>query len=189
MERNWCKAMLHKNVGLVPKTFIRLKPIPGFMGAISRSRAEEILSRVAKQDSFLVRESETSPGDFTISVWDKGAVKHSIIIKDSERNFRMYDKKFDNINSLTEYHRTNTISRSESIKLVNPVPESLVFSVAEDYRARCKTELTAKKGDTIIITNYSDRNWWTGISGKEEGMFPVRFLQPVNYPTIFENHT
>ena len=188
MERNWCKGLLCKKVGLVPKTFIRLKPIPGFMGAISRSTAEELLSKVAIKESFLVRESETSPGDFTISIWLNGIVRHAMITQDSDMNFKMYEKSFDNINSLMEHHQTNSIARSENIRLLHPVPESLVFSVAESHKAREKNELSAIKGDRVIVTDYSDKNWWTGVCGQEEGMFPVRFLQPINYPTIFENH-
>lgn len=167
------------------KTFIRLRPIPGFMGTTSRSRAEEILKRIATDNTFLVRESETCPGDFSISFFYKSVVKHAMIAKDSDNKFAVSEKKFTSINSLIEFYAFHTISRSESIRLVHPIPESLVFGVAENFTARDEKELTMRKGDTVVVTNYSDRNWWVGSCRDNEGMFPVRFIQPVNYPTIF----
>ena len=188
MERNWCKALLHKKVGLVPKTYVRLRPIPGFLASTSRSRAEDILSRNAIDNSFLVRESETCPGDFSLSVFHKGSVKHAMISKDAELKFRVYERMFSSVNALVEYHKDSTISRTESIKLVHPVPESLVFVVDENFTARDDKELTLETGKNVVVTDYLDRNWWHGTCGKREGTFPVRFIKPVNYPTIFDDN-
>ncbi len=157
------------------------------MATTSRSRAEDILSRNAIDDSFLVRESETCPGDFSLSIFHKGTVKHAMISKDAELKFRVYERKFSSVNALVEYHNNSTISRTENIKLVHPVPESLVFAVDENFTARDDKELTLDKGKSVVITDYCDRNWWHGACGKREGMFPVRFIKPVNYPTIFDD--
>lgn len=187
MEINWSKAVLYKKEGLVPKNFIRIKPIPGFMGAISRSQAEDMLKKSAKENLFLIRESESNPGSFTISVWINGNVKHAMISIDAENKYRVYDKIFKSINSLIEYHKFHSIARSETILLLHPVPESLVLEIAENFTARDNSELTLQQGDKVRVTDYSDKNWWTGSCRNMEGMFPVRYAHPINYPNVISS--
>lgn len=184
MEMNWSLAVLYQKEGLVPKNFIRIKPIPGFMGNISRQQAEEMLKKTSKEGLFLIRESESSPGSFTISVFTNGNVKHAMINNDAEYKFRVYDRRFSSINLLIEHHCSHSIARSDKILLVHPVPESLVLEIGENFTARDKDELTVNQGDRVIVTNYTDKNWWIGVCKNKEGMFPVRYAHPINYPNI-----
>ena len=188
LEKNWSKALLFKKVGLVPKVYFRIKPIPGFMGKISRSDAEKILVKTGINNSFLIRESERCPGDYCLSVWQEGKARHAIIVQNTERLFRIDDVgRFRSLNSLVEHYKHNPISHLEDMKLVHPIPESLKFSVAVTFVAREPTELTIEKGAVVTVEDYSDKNWWVGVCGNKKGMFPVPFVKPIDYPTLYED--
>ncbi|XP_016000661.1 GRB2-related adapter protein-like isoform X1 [Rousettus aegyptiacus] len=67
-DQNWYKAELRGVEGFIPKNYIRVKPHPWYLGRISRQLAEEILMKRNHLGAFLIRESESSPGEFSISV-------------------------------------------------------------------------------------------------------------------------
>ncbi|XP_014834300.1 PREDICTED: GRB2-related adapter protein-like [Poecilia mexicana] len=63
----WFTAEIEGKRGFIPKNYISLHPHLWFAGAISRLEAEQ---RLCWQDTgvFLVRESESAPGEFSLSV-------------------------------------------------------------------------------------------------------------------------
>ncbi|KAM3842132.1 GRB2-related adapter protein-like [Diretmus argenteus] len=66
-DPNWYTAELHNRKGFVPKNYINLRPHAWFAGRISRGVAEGRL-RHRECGAFLVRESESAPGEFSMSV-------------------------------------------------------------------------------------------------------------------------
>ncbi|XP_037589496.1 GRB2-related adapter protein isoform X1 [Cebus imitator] len=81
-DQNWYKAELRGIEGFIPKNYIRVKPHPWYSGRISRQLAEEILMKRNHLGAFLIRESESSPGEFSVSVksrpeagWSQMAVR------------------------------------------------------------------------------------------------------------------
>lgn len=76
----WCEARNSQGrVGWVPANYVTpansLEKHSWFHGAISRSAAEYLLSS-GINGSFLVRESESSPGQMSISLRYEGRVYH-----------------------------------------------------------------------------------------------------------------
>ncbi|CAI5791949.1 GRB2-related adapter protein [Podarcis lilfordi] len=67
-DLNWYKAELFGTEGFIPKNYIKMKPHPWYSGKLSRQAAEDVLLKRNFQGAFLIRESESSPGDFSISV-------------------------------------------------------------------------------------------------------------------------
>ncbi|XP_016124887.1 growth factor receptor-bound protein 2-A isoform X2 [Sinocyclocheilus grahami] len=67
-DQNWYKAELNGKDGFIPKNYIEMKAHPWFFGRIPRARAEEILNKQRHDGAFLIRESESAPGDFSLSV-------------------------------------------------------------------------------------------------------------------------
>nr|XP_028691362.1 GRB2-related adapter protein isoform X1 [Macaca mulatta] len=67
-DQNWYKAELRGVEGFIPKNYIHVKPHPWYSGRISRQLAEEILMKRNHLGAFLIRESESSPGEFSVSV-------------------------------------------------------------------------------------------------------------------------
>uniref|UniRef100_A0A8D2LTY2 Uncharacterized protein n=1 Tax=Varanus komodoensis TaxID=61221 RepID=A0A8D2LTY2_VARKO len=66
-DLNWYKAELFGTEGFVPKNYIKMKPHPWYCGKISRQAAEKSLLQQQFRGAFLIRVSESSPGDFSIS--------------------------------------------------------------------------------------------------------------------------
>ncbi|KXJ08561.1 Protein E(sev)2B [Exaiptasia diaphana] len=68
-EHQWYKAESEGREGYIPANYIEMKPHDWFHGRIKRSDAEANLMRSETQDgAFLIRESESTPGDFSLSV-------------------------------------------------------------------------------------------------------------------------
>ncbi|KAM9372390.1 LOW QUALITY PROTEIN: GRB2-related adapter protein-like [Phaethornis superciliosus] len=66
-EQNWYKAELYGE-GFVHKNYIKIKPHPWYLGRISQHLAEEQLLQQRHLGAFLIHESESTPGEFSISV-------------------------------------------------------------------------------------------------------------------------
>ena len=180
-DNDWSNAKLYKSVGLVPKTFIRFKPLPGCIRKISKSDAENLLAVQPQDHSYVVRESRTSPNKFSISVKHDKEVIHFIILADEEHRYFVLDKKFPSINLLVDYHRNHTLSRNERVVLSHPVPIEVKARV--NFQTRHPKELSFTKGEFISVTKCSDRNWWTGINeANQSGDFPVSYVVPVDFP-------
>lgn len=104
----WCEALSRSGqIGWVPEAYIT--PVScdqhkWYHGNISRSDAEQLLS-CGINGSFLVRESESSPGQRTISLRYDGRVYHYHIKQDSERRFYVRPEcKFNTIAELVHHH-------------------------------------------------------------------------------------
>ncbi|XP_016390070.1 GRB2-related adapter protein-like [Sinocyclocheilus rhinocerous] len=66
-DPNWYMAELFGRRGYVPKNYINVRPHTWFVGGISRQAAENRL-RPLDCGAFLIRESESTPGEFSVSV-------------------------------------------------------------------------------------------------------------------------
>ncbi|CAF92734.1 unnamed protein product, partial [Tetraodon nigroviridis] len=66
-DSGWFTAEIQGKRGYIPQNYISLLPYPWFVGRVSRLEAEK---RLRWQDPgvFLVRESESAPGEFSVSV-------------------------------------------------------------------------------------------------------------------------
>lgn len=65
----WFKAEYNGIEGLIPSNYIRMMEHSWYLGNITRSDAESLLMKPGNTDgAFLVRMSESTPGEFSISV-------------------------------------------------------------------------------------------------------------------------
>uniref|UniRef100_A0A670JG18 Growth factor receptor bound protein 2 n=1 Tax=Podarcis muralis TaxID=64176 RepID=A0A670JG18_PODMU len=79
-DQNWYKAELNGKDGFIPKNYIEMKPHPWFFGKIPRAKAEEMLGKQRHDGAFLIRESESAPGDFSLSVNNPHMFRLSLIL-------------------------------------------------------------------------------------------------------------
>lgn len=107
----WCEAWSRSSgqVGWVPEAYITPVAVEShkwYHGNISRSDAEQLLS-CGINGSFLIRESESSPGQRTISLRCDGRVYHYHIKQDGDRRFFVRPEcKFATIAELVHHHST-----------------------------------------------------------------------------------
>ncbi|KAK3511083.1 hypothetical protein QTP70_030277 [Hemibagrus guttatus] len=76
-DPNWYTAELSGRKGFVPKNYINVRPHAWFVGGISRLAAESRL-RPLERGAFLIRESESTPGEFSVSVSDTVSKPYSM---------------------------------------------------------------------------------------------------------------
>uniref|UniRef100_A0A7E4W137 Tyrosine-protein kinase n=1 Tax=Panagrellus redivivus TaxID=6233 RepID=A0A7E4W137_PANRE len=134
--KEWCEAQLlatkrghvpQRNalIGWVPSLYITplhsLDKHSWYHGKVSRNESEVLLSS-GINGSFLVRESETSVGQFSISVRHDGRVYHYRINVDyNDRLFITQDSKFKSLAELVHHH--STYADGLICTLLYPVPK------------------------------------------------------------------
>ncbi|XP_033734735.1 growth factor receptor-bound protein 2-like [Pecten maximus] len=189
-DENWWSAVRIKNPeqgkGYVPKTYIKMEPNDWYAGRISREQAVSLLLRGNQPDgSFLLRDSESSPGDYSLSVRFQGAVQHFKILRDGSGKFFLWVKKFPSINSLIEHHQLSSVSRTETILLRGKPKEGAHEQKLEqvtcmyDFKPDDDEELPFSKGDIIEVLEKEIDSWWRGKNMRtgETGLFPINYVK------------
>ncbi|MEQ2272615.1 hypothetical protein XENORESO_003325 [Xenotaenia resolanae] len=111
----WFTAEIEGKRGFVPENYISLRPHTWFAGAISRLEAEQ---RLRWQDTgvFLVRESESAPGEFSLSVSYGDRVEHFRVLEGGGQYY-IWDKAFCSLNRLVEFYRVHSIAVEKVVRL------------------------------------------------------------------------
>ncbi|XP_076330955.1 growth factor receptor-bound protein 2-like [Tachypleus tridentatus] len=123
-DMNWYRAELDGREGLIPSNYIEMKKHDWYYGRITRADAEKLLMN-KHEGAFLIRVSESSPGDFSLSVKCPNGVQHFKVLRDMQGKFFLWVVKFSSLNELVEYHRSASVSRSQEITLVDMQPEQV----------------------------------------------------------------
>uniref|UniRef100_A0A8C7GJ95 Growth factor receptor-bound protein 2b n=2 Tax=Oncorhynchus TaxID=8016 RepID=A0A8C7GJ95_ONCKI len=182
-DQNWYKAELNGKDGFIPKNYIEMKAHPWFFGKIPRAKAEEMLNKQRHDGAFLIRESESAPGDFSLSVKFGNDVQHFKVLRDGAGKYFLWVVKFNSLNELVDYHRSTSVSRNQQIFLrdIEQVPQHPTYVQALfDFDPQEDGELGFRRGDFIQVLDNSDPNWWKGGCHGLTGMFPRNYVTPVN---------
>ncbi|XP_058046403.1 GRB2-related adapter protein 2 isoform X1 [Ahaetulla prasina] len=115
-QENWYRAELKNYEGYVPKNYIDFQIPSWFQERVSRHMAETML-RDKGVGAFIVRASQNSPGDFSISVRHEEDVQHFKVMKDTNSNYFLWSEKFQSLNKLVEYYKNVSISKNKQIFL------------------------------------------------------------------------
>ncbi|KAI6191133.1 hypothetical protein M3Y97_00194900 [Aphelenchoides bicaudatus] len=164
-DRYWYKAEYNGNEGMVPMNYVQLMEHSWFMGNISRVDAERLLLQEDNADgSFLVRKSESTPGEFSISVRFNNAIQHFKVLRDKKFGlYYVWSKRFNSLNDLISYHRSNSISKTNLILLRSmdlAFSKNTFVQALFDFHPKEEGELGFRRGDIITVTNRQDVNWW-----------------------------
>lgn len=176
-DMNWYRAELDAKEGLIPSNYIEMKKHDWYYGRITRADAEKLLMN-KYEGAFLIRVSESSPGDFSLSVKCGDAVQHFKVLRDTQGKFFLWVVKFNSLNELVEYHRSASVSRSQDIKLKDMHPEEFLVQAMYDFQPQEAGELEFRRGDIITVMDRSDQNWWEGEIGSRRGYFPATYVVP-----------
>ncbi|MCI4385488.1 hypothetical protein PGIGA_G00051100 [Pangasianodon gigas] len=115
-QDDWLKAEMHGHEGFVPKNYVDRQIPSWFQENASRGAAEEILMS-REVGGFLIRGSQSSPGDFSISVRHEFDVQHFKVMKDNRGHYYLWSEKFTSLNKLVDFYRTSSISKQREIFL------------------------------------------------------------------------
>ncbi|GBM70715.1 1-phosphatidylinositol 4,5-bisphosphate phosphodiesterase gamma-1 [Araneus ventricosus] len=143
-----------------------------------REQAQELLNRYSSlgDGSFLVHESETFVGDYSLSFWRQGTVNHCHIRSKQERRQTKYclgdTISFDSLYSLITYYRCNQLrSREFSICLTEPVPQTQKHVGKEWFHSN----MTRAQAEEKLRRVPYDGAYLVRPSGKEENCFAISF--------------
>ncbi|XP_074605573.1 growth factor receptor-bound protein 2 drk [Brevipalpus obovatus] len=175
---NWFRAELDGREGLVPSNYIDMRPHEWYYGRITRADAEKLLKN-KHEGAFLIRVSESSPGDFSLSVKCSDGVQHFKVLRDTLGKFFLWVVKFSSLNELVEYHRSASVSRSQDIKLKDmQVQDEILVQAMYDFTPQENGELEFRRHDIITVIDRSDQNWWEGEISGRRGYFPATYVEP-----------
>ena len=177
-DKHWYKAEQDGKDGLIPNNYIQMKPHEWYYGLTTREKAEEILHKQSHDGAFLIRQSETFPGDFSLSVKFSGCVQHFKVVSDKVGKYLLWVIKFNSLNQLVEYHRTSSVSRTHCIYLRDMV---IKVEASFDFEPQDSGELRLRQGDIITVLDKCDKNWWKGSCNGQVGMFPVPYVKELYY--------
>uniref|UniRef100_A0A8C8LVT9 Tyrosine-protein kinase n=1 Tax=Oncorhynchus tshawytscha TaxID=74940 RepID=A0A8C8LVT9_ONCTS len=134
----WCEAQTNHGQGWVPSNYITpvnsLEKHSWYHGPVSRNAAEYLLSS-GINGSFLVRESESSPGQRSISLRYEGRVYHYRINTASDG--KLYVSSESRFNTLAELvHHHSTVADGLITTLHYPAPKRnkpTIYGVSPNY--------------------------------------------------------
>ncbi|XP_065826155.1 growth factor receptor-bound protein 2-like [Oscarella lobularis] len=176
-DKNWFKAELDGLEGFVPSTYIEMRAHKWYRSKMTRGKAEETLLKQKMDGAFLVRDSESTPGDFSLSVRYQDAVQHFKVLRDAAGKYFLWVQKFNSLNALIDYHRTTSVSRTQKIYLRDMNEREVKAVALYDFQPMEQGELPLHRGDEITVTDQSDANWWKGCCCGKIGLFPKAYVQ------------
>ncbi|XP_030197499.1 GRB2-related adapter protein 2a isoform X2 [Gadus morhua] len=112
----WYMAEMQGQEGFVPQNYLDVHIPRWFQEDASRSSAEEDLMTKGV-GYFLIRGSQSSPGDFSISVRHEHDVQHFKVIKDNLGQYFLWAEKFTSFNQLVDFYKSTSISKQRLIYL------------------------------------------------------------------------
>ncbi|TKS91758.1 GRB2-related adapter protein [Collichthys lucidus] len=180
-DPNWYTAELHNRKGFVPKNYINLRPHAWFAGRISRGVAESRL-RHRECGAFLVRESESAPGEFSMSVSYGDHVQHFKVLQDRCSQYYVWDELFSSLNELVEFYHSNSIAKERTVFLRDPEHFARRPHHAHalfDLNPHHPSQLRFVRGDVIELLDCSDSVRWRGRCHGHVGYFPPEYVQPI----------
>ncbi|RXM36201.1 Tyrosine-protein kinase FRK [Acipenser ruthenus] len=161
-----------KKEGYIPANYVApiesIESAPWYFGGIKRADAEKaLLSPGNETGAFLIRESETQKGDYSLSILDNSIVKHYKIRKrDAGGYFVSKKKQLNTLRELVE-HYSDTVDGlcvklgSPCRKLEIPQTHGLSYNTVDHWEIeRSSVKLLTRLGavlDNSIVKHYKIR--------------------------------
>ncbi|CAL1272763.1 unnamed protein product [Larinioides sclopetarius] len=143
-----------------------------------RNQAQELLNQYSSlsDGSFLVRESETFVGDYSLSFWRQGTVNHCRIRSRQERGQTKYflidTISFDTLYSLITYYQSNQLRSPEfCMCLTEPVPQPNKHEGKEWFHSN----MTRAQAEEMLKRVHYDGAYLVRPSEKEANCFAISF--------------
>uniref|UniRef100_A0A669D0U0 GRB2 related adaptor protein b n=1 Tax=Oreochromis niloticus TaxID=8128 RepID=A0A669D0U0_ORENI len=176
----WVTAEIQGKRGYVPGNYISLLPHLWFAGPVSRLEAEQ---RLRWQDTgvFLVRESESAPGEFSLSVSYGDRVEHFRVLEGGGQ-YCIWEESFCSLNQLVDFYRTHSIAVEKMVCLKDPPSSPQLLSHLPrlahalcDYTPPHTAHLHFLRGDIIDLLDCSSSLSWRGRCRGRVGVFPPEY--------------
>uniref|UniRef100_A0A8C2AXP4 Osteoclast-stimulating factor 1 n=1 Tax=Cyprinus carpio TaxID=7962 RepID=A0A8C2AXP4_CYPCA len=114
---DWFRAEINGMEGFVPRNYISIHFPSWYQENTSRQSAQEELM-YQPIGSFLIRGSQSSPGEFSISVRHENDVMHFKVMRDRHGQYYLWSETFSSLNRLVEFYTHNSISKQSRVFLL-----------------------------------------------------------------------
>ncbi|NWT17969.1 GRAP protein, partial [Vireo altiloquus] len=156
-----------------------------YAGRISRHLAEERLLKRNHLGAFLIRDSESTPGEFSLSVSYGKHVQHFKVLRERNGKYFLWEEKFNSLNELVDFYRMTTIAKEQQIFLrdedqTKEVKRPRFVQAQFDFSAQEVSQLPFLRGDIIEVLDTPDPNWWQGKIYGRVGFFPRNYVHPIH---------
>eukprot|EP00050_Salpingoeca_kvevrii_P021428 m.110437 g.110437 ORF g.110437 m.110437 type:complete len:506 (+) comp9340_c0_seq2:147-1664(+) len=158
-DGDWWQAQLVSGgkIGYIPSNYVaKIQSIEAeewYHGRIKRGEAEKILLNNAQPGGFLIRESESKPGDYSLSVREADNVKHYRIRTLDEGGYYISRRRtFQNLNELVNHYKYDAdglcVALSEPCKISEtPKTADLSYNTKDQWEIpRSTIKLNKKLG-------------------------------------------
>nr|XP_054485104.1 tyrosine-protein kinase FRK [Agelaius phoeniceus] len=145
----------HKITGYIPANYIAadqsIEAEPWFFGPIRRADAErQLLYPVNKEGAFLIRESESLKGEYSLSVFDGTSVKHYRVKRMDGSFFLTRRKTFKTLNELVDYYSKNSdglcvLLGQPCLKIQTPTTFDLSYKTVDQWEIDRRSLKLVKK--------------------------------------------
>ncbi|NWV39093.1 GRAP protein, partial [Grantiella picta] len=189
-QRGWMLVRVRRcGVPWCPRAAQPGVPRRWYAGRISRHLAEERLLQRNHLGAFLIRDSESAPGEFSLSVSYGKNVQHFKVLRERNGKYFLWEEKFNSLNELVDFYRMTSISKEQQIFLrdedqtqeVPPWMGPPRFVQAQfDFSAHMSSQLPFLRGDIIEVLDCPDPNWWQGKIYGRVGLFPRSYVHPIH---------
>ncbi|NWS84861.1 GRAP protein, partial [Toxostoma redivivum] len=155
-----------------------------YVGRISRHLAEERLLQRNHLGAFLIRDSESAPGEFSLSVSYGKHVQHFKVLRERNGKYFLWEEKFNSLNELVDFYRSTTIAKEQQLFLCDKdhnqeVKRPRFVQAQFSFSAQEGSQLPFLRGDIIEVLDCPDPNWWQGKIYGRVGFFPRSYVQPL----------
>ncbi|XP_018328644.1 adapter molecule Crk [Agrilus planipennis] len=152
-----------------------------YFGSLSREQATDLLMSEKEGGVFLVRNSNSSAGDYVLCVREDGKVSHYIINKlqkNDHVSYKIGDRSFSDLPSLLAFYKLHYL---DTTPLIRPASKKVEKVVAKyDFDSVDTDDLPFKKGEILTIISKDEEQWWTAKnSSGHSGLIPVPYVQKI----------
>ncbi|KAG7276832.1 hypothetical protein CRUP_008782 [Coryphaenoides rupestris] len=130
-DSHWFTAEVQGKRGYVPENYISLLPHTWYAGQVTRQDAELRL-RWQPSGVFLVRASESAPGEFSLSVSYGDMVEHFRVLEGAGQ-YCIWEESFCSLNRLVDFYRSHSIAVERAVYL-RDLPSNAPQQTAESSR-------------------------------------------------------
>ncbi|XP_046859699.1 adapter molecule crk-like [Xenia sp. Carnegie-2017] len=147
-----------------------------YHGSLSRTSTEHLL--LGKEPGvYLVRDSNTSPSDFVLSVSENNKVSH-YIINNKGNHYKIGEQTFSDIPSIINFYKNHFL---DTTTLTGAVERELKVKALYNFEGRDPGDLPFSKGDILTIICQDEESWWTAENKYgQRGCIPVPYMQILN---------
>ncbi|XP_058508622.1 GRB2-related adapter protein 2a [Solea solea] len=132
-QDDWYKAEMNGEEGFVPQNYLELQTPRWFQENASRNDAEDLL-RHKDIGEFVIRGSQSSPGEFSISVKHESDVQHFKVLRDNQGHYFLWSEKFTSLNKLVDFYKNTSISKTREMYLHDGTSANRNVSTAQVKR-------------------------------------------------------